>query len=98
MTSYLSFRSIRTAAVLFVAFAAIGLMSQSANAQGCGYGGGYGGGFGGGGISVGFSSFGSPYRGGFNSFNRGGFNNFNRGGFSSFGRYNSFRPVYGRRY
>ena len=40
-----SFRIIRTAAVMFVASAAVFVMSQTVNAQCRGYGGGYGGGY-----------------------------------------------------
>ena len=76
-----SFRFIRTSAIAFAAAVALCFMSQSANAQGCGYGG-YGGGYGGGyrgGVSLGISS------------GYGGYGGYGRG--VNFG-YSSYRPSY----
>jgi len=74
-------RTIRSGAILFAAVAAMCFMSQSAQAQSCGYGGGFGGGGYGGHRGV----------GGVNISVGRGF-----GGVSSFyGGYNSFRPSYG---
>jgi len=65
-----SFRTvIRTGAVMFVAVAAMFVMSQSASAQSCGYGGyggGFHGGYGGGGLTIGIGNRGYGYGGGLN--------------------------------
>ena len=71
MSKIFSVRIMRTSAILFVAVAAMFVLSQSAKAQSCGYGGGYGGyggGYGGygGGLSIGsgFGGYGG-YGGGY---------------------------------